>query len=68
MCLSGGILLCAERLQGEAVLPLVRGDGVFGMYLRSPSVVTAYAHLFVVDVEPHHVFLQDASSMTAFYL
>ena len=68
MCLSGSILPGIEGLQGETVLPLVRSDSVFGMYLRAPSIVAAYTHLLMVDVEPHHIFLQDASSVAALCL
>ena len=63
-----GIVLIAQRLHGKAVLPFVRSDGVLGMNLCSPGIVTAYAHLLVVDVEPYHIFLLDASTVAALHL
>ena len=62
------IILWCERGEREAVFPFVRSDGVLGMNLCSPGIVTAYAHLLVVDVEPYHIFLLDASTVAALHL
>ena len=45
-----GIVLIAQRLHGKAVLPFVRSDGIFRMYLRSPGIISTYPHMTVVDV------------------
>lgn len=62
------IILSSEWQQCEAVLPFVRCDGIFRVHLCSPRIVTTYAHLLVVDVQPHHIFLHYASSVAAFHL
>ena len=62
------IVLRCEGSECEAVFPFVWSDGVLGMHLCSPSIVTAYAHLLVVDVEPYHIFLLDASTVAALHL
>lgn len=48
--LFSGIVLIAQRLHGKAVLPFVRSDGIFRMYLRSPGIISTYPHMTVVDV------------------
>lgn len=45
-----GIVLIAQRLHGKAVLPFVRSDGIFRMYLRSSGIISTYPHMTVVDV------------------
>ena len=41
-------------------------DGILRVYLCSPSVVSTYAHLPMVDIQPYHIFLPDAPSMPTF--
>ncbi len=43
-------------------------NGIFGMYLSSPGIVASYPHQPVVDIQPNHLFLFNATPMAPFHI